>query len=292
MTVQQMFDKMQVHFPTVARSLVKEVFLQVLSLSLTDFYLKAQTTITDSQEALVLKALRRLEQEEPMAYIVGHKNFFGLDFFVGPGVLIPRFATEVLVAEVVDWIYVHKDSFMTSGGDYRQLKILDFGCGSGCIALSLLHTFPGAKALAIDTSEKALSYAEKNAAALGLSDRVTLLQQAVGDYTPREEVSVVVMNPPYIDIADIQAQRVEPSVHKFEPHEALFSGHEGLEDIRLWVEKGQRCLSPSPSLMAVEHGAGQGQRVMDLAKGCSNIFKYWSKKDYDGFDRHCFMERC
>ena len=150
----------------------------------------------------------RLILGEPIQYVTGNARFFGLDFKVGPGVLIPRPETE----ELVDWIIE----------DYKNrqdLSVLDIGTGSGCIAISLSRHLAFPKIVAIDISEAALKYAEENSRIH--NGKVEIIHADMYDWLPaKQSLDVVVGNPPYI--APDEASDMEVRVKDFEPSEALF----------------------------------------------------------------------
>ncbi len=218
----------------------------------------------ESYRQLIVRRVRG----EPVAYITGRKEFFGFDFLVDRGVLIPRPETELLVEVVLENIR-----------GKSGLKVVDVGTGSGCIVLSLckltggIHEFYG-----IDISEEALRVAEKNRERLGCSN-VTFLK---GDLLSPVDfpVDVVVSNPPYISTED---KRVEEGVLKYEPALALFGGKTGLELIERLVEESFQKLK-SGGLLALEIGEGQRKAVERLMreKGFSEVRVF---KDLSGIER-------
>ncbi|MDE7408454.1 MAG: peptide chain release factor N(5)-glutamine methyltransferase [Muribaculaceae bacterium] len=150
----------------------------------------------------------RLILGEPIQYITGNARFFGMDFKVGPGVLIPRPETE----ELVDWI-------IEDCKDREDLSVLDIGAGSGCIAIALYRHLAFPKVLAIDVSEVALKYAEENSRIHKC--KVDLIHADMYDWLPaKQSLDVVVGNPPYI--APDEAADMDVRVKDFEPYEALF----------------------------------------------------------------------
>lgn len=205
---------------------------------------------------------------EPVAYITGTREFWGLDFEVTPAVLIPRPETELLVERAISTI----DELASSAGG--GLRVADVGTGSGCIAIALAHERPSIQVIATDVSEAAIDVASRNAARLGVADRVdfrvTSLLDGVAD------VDLVVSNPPYIATGD---PNVMPDVRAHEPRAALFSGADGLDVIRaLAADVAHR--SPSPPLL-LEFGGneqdvrdaltGAGLRVTDVLRDLAGI---------------------
>jgi len=194
---------------------------------------------------------RRLAHE-PVAYIVGAQEFYGLPFRVTPDVLIPRGDSEVLVERA-----------LIARPDAR--RVLDCGTGSGALLLAVLAHLPAAEGIGIDRSEAALVVASGNAGALGL-DRRARMQRA--DWTmPRwdqalGQFDLVLANPPYVESdADLA-----PSVRAFEPAGALFAGVNGLDDYRLLIPQLPRLLAPV-GVALVEIGATQADSVSAIANG-------------------------
>lgn len=193
-------------------------------------------------EALV----ERRAMREPLAYIVGHREFWSLDFHVTPDVLIPRRDSELLIERA-----------LLEPPPYR---ILDLGTGSGCLLLALLSERGGATGLGIDRSEAALAVAVGNAARLGLADRAAFRASdwAVGI---DERFDVVLANPPYIE-ADAALM---PDVVDHEPGSALFAGADGLDDYRRIVPDLPRLLAPG-GVAFLEIGHTQADAVEALGR--------------------------
>ncbi len=187
---------------------------------------------------------------EPLAYIVGHKEFFGLDLRVDPRVLVPRPDTEVLV----DWALGCLDELLARPS-HEPLRLLDLGTGSGAIALAIKAHRPQVAVDAVDASADALTLARDNAAELGLA-----LQWLQGSWFEpvRQLYHVVVSNPPYIQDGDPHLPALS-----YEPVEALTSGPDGLHDIRQIVAGAGDHLVPGGWLL-LEHGFDQGPRVQGL----------------------------
>jgi release factor glutamine methyltransferase len=201
--------------------------------------------------------IRRRIAREPVAIITGHKEFWSLDFEVGPGVLIPRPETETIVEQVLD-------RFPASAA---PLKILDLGTGSGCLLISLLKEFPSSRGLGIDSSENSRAIAARNIAHHGLAARAEI---AAGNWT--EDLAggwdVVVSNPPYIRTADIAG--LAPEVRDYEPVTALDGGPDGLDAVRALAAGFRHFLTGTAF---VEIGAGQAASAQSLmaAQGLSVV---------------------
>ena len=194
--------------------------------------------------------LQRRTQGEPVAYLVGHKEFYGLQLSVNPGVLVPRPDTETLV----DWAL----ELIPSGSPAQEPppRVLDLGTGSGAIALALQHQRPHAQVVAVDASPQALDVARANASHLQLP--VQFRQGSWLAPVAGEVFDLIVSNPPYIEEND---PHLAALTH--EPIEALTSGADGLDDIREIVHEALAHLRPGGWLL-LEHGHDQHDRVKDL----------------------------
>ena len=185
---------------------------------------------------------------EPLAYITGRKEFWSLDFEVGPGVLVPRPETETIIEQAIALLPDRS----------APLQVLDLGTGSGCLLVAFLKEFPNSRGLGIDTSEKARAYAVANVNRHGLADRAEIRPGNWGeDIEGRWDV--ILSNPPYIRSADVHG--LAPEVH-FEPTEALDGGPDGLESIRLLAAAMARLLG---GIGLTEIGAGQADAAATAA---------------------------
>jgi release factor glutamine methyltransferase len=192
--------------------------------------------------------LKRRKKGEPVAYITGRRAFWNIELHVGPGVLVPRPDSEVLIASAIE-------HFEGTPGPKR---ILDLGTGPGTLLLAALDVWPDATGLGIDVSRRALSYAAANTRRLGFEARVKWMQ---GNWAEglAETFELILCNPPYIaDGADLGA-----GVREFEPDEALFAGEEGLDAYRSLAPQLPRLLSPG-ALAAIEIGHDQARAVIAL----------------------------
>jgi release factor glutamine methyltransferase len=243
-------------------------------------YIKFDQPISEQETVTAREFVRRRSLGEPVAYIIGEKGFFNHTFKVGPGVLIPRPETEHLVEEAVEWSQKHPAD---------QIVVLDLGCGSGCIGLSILKQVPSAYLFAVDISEKALGFARQNMEEMGLSGRCTLIQANADDSNKvltaiREKgfakIQIIVSNPPYLDEKDPQ---VEKNVKAFEPSEALFAEKSGFEKLQKWSQDYLSVLS-EPGLMMMEMGYEQGPEMKKYFESLE-FDSVGIKKDYSGHDR-------
>ena len=199
----------------------------------------------DPEPALALA--RRRVAREPMAYLIGRREFWGLDFIVGPGVLVPRPETETLIEAVLA-------AFSDRTAPWR---VLDLGTGTGCLLLTLLSLYPNALGIGIDRSAAALAYAARNRRLLGLEERALLVQ---GDWLAAVQgpFDLVVANPPYIAPNEPR----DPET-RHEPEVALIAGQDGLDAYRAIAGPAWLALTPG-GFAAVEIGAGQGDAVRAL----------------------------
>jgi release factor glutamine methyltransferase len=220
---------------------------------------------TDRYEAY----LTRRAMGEPAAYILGEKEFWSLPLAVGPGVLVPRPETELVVERAL--------AHFPPGS---VLDALDLAAGSGAIALALASERPRCRVTATDVSATAVASTRANAARLGLSDRVEILQGAWFAPVAGRRFDLIVSNPPYIAADD---PRVEPAVRRYEPPEALFSGATGLEALQIIAAAAPRHLVQGGWLV-VEHGDTQGEAVRGLFTG-AGFAAVQTHRDLAGRDR-------
>jgi len=191
----------------------------------------------------------RRERREPVSYILGTREFYGLDFEVGPDVLIPRPETELVVEEAL--ALLSNDSAPV---------IVDVGTGSGCIAISLAIAMPSARLIASDVSPEALRVASRNAARHGVLDRLSFVETSFLNGL-QDQIDMVVSNPPYVPARAQPA--LTPEVRDFEPRIAVFSGEDGLDGVRSVLEGAVAKLKPGGWLV-MEFGCGQDDRVTQL----------------------------
>jgi len=219
---------------------------------LTDRNEKATSVFLLQYEPLVA----RRERREPVSYILGLREFWGLPFEVGPDVLIPRQETEFIVEETL--ALVGKDSHPV---------IVDVGTGSGCIAISLAREIPGARIIASDVSKHALEVARRNAARHNVADRMTFVETSFLDGI-EAGVDIIVSNPPYVP--SVSRRGLTPEVRDYEPSVALFGGEDGLDGLRSVLEGAVAKLTPGGHLV-MEFGCGQDDGVTDLVRGVDGL---------------------
>jgi release factor glutamine methyltransferase len=216
--------------------------------------------------------LRRRLASEPVAYILGRRDFWTIELEVGPGVLVPRPDSETLVEAAVEHF-----------GREGPKRVLDLGTGPGTLLLAALSQWPRATGLGIDSSEAALGYARRNAGRLGTSARAEF---RLGDWGEgiEERFDLILCNPPYVESgADLPSD-----VAQWEPHQALFAEADGLSEYRRLAPEIPRLLAPG-GIACIELGAGQLEAVAALFEGASFTIK--SRKDLKGFERCLTLSR-
>lgn len=204
--------------------------------------------LAGNKAALYMELLERRGKGEPIQYITGETEFYGLPFRVTRDVLIPRPETEHLVERVI-----------ALAAGFRTPRIVDVGTGSGCIAITLAHRLPQVHITATDISGPALAIAEKNANRNGVDVRFLegdLLAPVAG-----KQFEFVVSNPPYVPNADRATLSVE--VRDFEPAMALFAGDDGLEVYRSLIPAAFDALNPG-GFVVLEIGYGQSSAITEL----------------------------
>ncbi len=199
--------------------------------------------------------LERRLASEPMQYITGTQEFFGLSLEVTPDVLIPRPETEHLVEAVLERIDREADA-----------RIIDVGTGSGAIAVAIAHALPRSQVTAVDLSAAALAVARRNAQRHRVGNRITLLQSDLLAAVDHEQFDAVVSNPPYV--AD--AEQLEPQVSNYEPHSALYAGPTGLEIYQRLIPQARAVLKPQGWLL-LEIGHGQQLAIEALLSGWRGV---------------------
>lgn len=215
--------------------------------------------------------LARRKAHEPVAYIIGQQDFWTLTLAVSPAVLIPRSDSETLI-----------EAALEAFADRAPMRILDLGTGSGALLLAALSEFPQAMGTGIDASEPALAIARANAEAAGLASRARMTH---GDWRTKGwtgalpgPFDLILANPPYIE----SDAALAPQVMAHEPHSALFSGAEGLDDYRLLIPALPALLAPE-GVAILEIGASQRTAVSAIAAGLG--FTVHSRRDLAGHDR-------
>ena len=196
---------------------------------------------------LFRESLLRRAAGEPLQYITGKQEFYGLEFEVNENVLIPRPETEIIVENAVSLL-----------SDSDKSRFCEIGTGSGCISVSILHEVVRATAVGADISQKALEISQRNAVKHQVSDRLVLLNSDIFQNVPREKFVLIVSNPPYISSSDIP--HLQREVKDFEPINALTDGKNGLSIIKKLISESPGFLL-SGGFLLIEIGFGQADEV-------------------------------
>lgn len=225
----------------------------LLRLPRMQLYLRFEQPLDVAQIDALRELMRRRGQREPLQHIIGATSFCGLDLAVSPCVLIPRPETEMLAEQAWQWLSAHP-----SGSP----AVLDFGTGSGCIALAIASKCPAALVTALDVSPEALAMARANAARHGLESRIRFVEGNGFAAVPEGDTfDLIVSNPPYIPTAEIQG--LQPEVRDHDPRLALDGGVDGLDFYRRLAAESAARLKPGGRLMA-ELGDDQSEAVRGL----------------------------
>jgi release factor glutamine methyltransferase len=222
---------------------------------------------------LFFQLVERRCGREPLQYVVGTQEFWGEEIRVTPAVLIPRPETEGLVEQVLSH---HRGN---------STRIVDVGCGSGCIAIALAKDLPDAEVYATETSPPALAVARDNAQRLGIGERIMFYQgdllQPLFDKGLQDNFDVVVSNPPYV--SDEEIESLTPEIREYEPRVALAAGKDGLDVIRRLLPEAEAILTTGGRLF-LEIGEGMEPQLKELL---SNTGLTWEKTvpDLQGIPR-------
>jgi release factor glutamine methyltransferase len=219
---------------------------------------------------------------EPLQYITGQQEFYGLTLRITPDTLIPRPETELLIEAVL------QHATLLSAAS--PLRILDVGTGSGAIALALAANIPSARMTAVDISPAALAVARENAHRLNLADRIDFVHS---DLLAAAELQthpfdIIVSNPPYVATTD--APGMQRDVVNYEPHTALFAGADGLSIYRRLVPQAHAALIPN-GLLAMEFGFGQREALNALLESPGNWHTIHFVDDYASIPRVALANR-
>lgn len=221
-------------------------------------------------------AVERRARGEPLAYITGSREFYGLQFTVGPGALIPRPETELIIDAVLEWARSRE-------GD---LCGIDLGSGSGNLVVTLAYHMPKAFFYAVDLSAKALQLAAANAKRHGVSERICFSRGcyfgALKGIEPPPVFNLIVTNPPYLTPAEIES--LSASIRVYEPRLALNGGHDGLAAYRSILEALPSFVR-GPGLAALEIDSARSGAIFSLCRRCGIFHRLTLLHDYQGLPR-------
>jgi release factor glutamine methyltransferase len=284
-TIQKLLDWTSKHFSTKgigsARLDTELLLARALGCKRLDLYLKFDQPLKPEELSNFKEMVKRRSQKEPVAYILGEKEFYGRGFSVGPGVLIPRPETEHLIDTVLEWVRLNSGAAEFKKEE-QELKILDVGSGSGAIGVTLALEFPKSHVKAIEASHVAAQFTETNAAKLGAS--VEVLNQDFESYaqSTTEIFDVVASNPPYI--GRLAQDTLQEDVKGFEPEQALYGGNQGHELLTKWLPLYVKLLKPN-GLLVFEIGSDQGEIVKKLLAENEELDQIQIIQDYSGHPR-------
>jgi release factor glutamine methyltransferase len=245
-------------------------------------------------EARYAPLVERRARHEPAAYIIGHREFWGLEIAVTRDTLIPRPETELIVEEALAIApqlgAVSPIAGSTIAGSTSTIAgptIVDVGTGSGCLAVALAHELPAARVIAIDVSTAALDVAKRNATTHHVADRITWHAGSVLEPVA-QPVDLIVSNPPYVPLRD--AATLQADVRDYEPAVALFSGDDGLATIRALVAQARDRIHPGGWLI-FEFGYGQAEAVAALVERADAWHLVRLRHDLQDIPRTAVLQR-
>lgn len=250
---------------------VETLLQKVLGVDRLYILLNLERVLSEDEEQLFNKFINERLNNRPIAYIVGNREFMGLDFFVKEGVLIPRPDTEVLVEEVIE-LAKKKDA----------KNILDIGTGSGAITISLAKYLENVKVTSVDISDIALEIGKRNAISNEVDDRINFVKSDLFTNIDKEtKFDIIVSNPPYIKREVIDT--LDKQVKDYEPYNALEGGVDGLDFYRAITKQAKNYLKKG-GILAYEVGHDQSEDVSKLMEmdGYTNIY---TLKDLQQIDR-------
>ena len=259
------------------------ILKKALEKSQSGLYLSLDQALSPSQSRKIKNWMKLYKKGLPLSYIFKETDFFGNTFETPPGVFIPRPDTEVLIQAVIQTKKNLKN---------KKFFFIDFGCGSGCVGLSLLTYFKKGRLLAVDQSSKAIQITKQNARRLGLTQRVHILKKNVLDLKLKELPEIpafITANPPYIAHDDLY---IEKSVKDFEPRRALFAGPQGTEAIESWLSQAFKLLKHrfsfrggGPLYYFFEIGFNQYEFVSRRLKNHPEVKSFVAYPDIQGYKR-------
>jgi release factor glutamine methyltransferase len=211
--------------------------------------------LTPEQAAIYERWLALRARSEPVQYIIGEQEFYGLKFRVTPDVLIPRPETEHLV-----------EAALSLTDREAPLRIVDVGTGSGAIAVTLAHALPNVHIRALDISPAALEVAHENAESHGVAERIEFVESDLFERISGKSFDIVISNPPYV----AESEQLEPQVRDFEPAVALYAGPDGLDVYGRLIPQARAALKPGGWLL-MEIGHGQRDALEQMLAGWANV---------------------
>ncbi|MFZ1864810.1 MAG: peptide chain release factor N(5)-glutamine methyltransferase [Polyangiales bacterium] len=251
------------------------VVAKALDIDRVGLYLDLNRPLLEDERSAIRPLVTRRRDREPVAYILGYKDFYGRRFLVTPEVLIPRPDTETLIDHALECIPAR-----------APCRVLDVGTGSGAIAITIALERPLASVMATDISPSALEVAAENAARLEVAGRVRFEQTDL--VVEGDAYDVIVSNPPYLSSRDLAT--VQAEVREHEPRIALEGGEDGLDVVRAVLNATQKVTAPGAQLL-IEIGLGQAEEVLEFAAAETSWQPVASYRDLDRIDRVIHLRR-
>jgi release factor glutamine methyltransferase len=270
------------------RASAEVLLAHVLGLSRLDLYLRYDQPLAPDELSRFKALMLRRRAGEPVAYLTGHREFWSLDFLVTPGVLIPRPETEILVSAAVEGakdFLAAQTQRQTANGKQQTISPwgVEIGIGSGAVVVSLAQELPQITWLALDLSAVALAVARDNARRHGVAERLYLVRgDLVSGLKSQPRFALMVANLPYVPRAEWE--QLPKDIKDYEPPQALLGGEDGLDLIRVLTRQAHLYLQPGGCL-ALEVGAGQAERVLELLQQTGAYLNLEILADYQGIQR-------
>jgi release factor glutamine methyltransferase len=254
---------------------IKLLLMHFSQLTATQMYLDLDKPMPEANRKAYLEGVDQfVNHHRPVQYIMGYVSFYGYDFTVNDAVLIPRFETEELVANIL----VQYDEMFPG----KKASLVDIGTGSGCLAVTLAKEEPHLSVTATDISEAALAVAKGNASRLGAE--VEFIQGDMLKPLQGRKFDILISNPPYIPETETVAEIIRDN----EPHVALFGGTDGLKFYRIILSEAKTILNPK-FIMGFEHGFDKADEIRALAKTLYPGAEIFTLKDMQKKDRMTFI---
>jgi release factor glutamine methyltransferase len=277
------FDSHDIDSPRAAAEIL---LAHVLNLSRIDLYLRYDQPLNPSELTRFKALIKRRINREPVAYIVGVKEFWSMDLTVSRDVLIPRPETECLVEAALAVLAENK----RQGSSFKTMRILELGTGSGAVVLALAAHCKEPLFFAADCSVKSVELAAENTKRHGFEEKIQLF---CGDWLAplnnrRSRLDMILSNPPYIQSQVIE--QLQPEIFKYEPRVALDGGPDGLYCLRHIISNAHEHLVPKGYLL-LEIGHDQKAEVTTIIDSCVYYEGVVFKKDYSGYDRVVQMRK-
>ncbi len=271
------FKSLKIENPRAAAELL---LAHTLDVNRIDLYVNHDQPLCKEELDRFKAYIRRRARREPVAYIVGHKEFWSLDLIVNRDVLLPRPETECLVEAVL----CHLNQAATDNPVYESQWVLELGTGSGAIIMALAAERPGHVFFASDISGRAVQLARENSRRQGFDRQINYW---VGNWFDaldpnRQKFDMIISNPPYIKTGEIR--HLQPEIHQYEPIHALDGGEDGLYCLRQILSVADAFLKKEGSIL-LEIGHDQKDSLQEITDQCGTYGRVDFKKDYQGQDR-------